>query len=184
MENIKYANTWSATEWIHSRYEQYKTMLFRIAISFLGNKHDCEDILQEAFIRLCYNAPAFASNEDEKRWLIRVTINLCKNHLKSFWNRNKTNMNELIDYVHEPEDRELMREVFRLPPIYRTVIYLYYVEGYKISGIADILKLSESTVKMRLKRGREKLKLFPKQNPQLTMEQTVRRHLFILHFLT
>jgi RNA polymerase sigma-70 factor (ECF subfamily) len=93
-------------------------------------------------------------------------------------------MNELIDYVHEPEDRELMREVFRLPPIYRTVIYLYYVEGYKISGIADILKLSESTVKMRLKRGREKLKLFPKQNPQLTMEQTVRRHLFILHFLT
>jgi len=134
-------------------------MLFRIAISFLGNRHDCEDILQEAFIRLCYKAPVFAGTEDEKRWLIRVTVNLCKNHLKSFWFRNRTNMDELMEYIQEPEDRELLREVFRLPPIYRTVIYLHYVEGYKISVIANILKISESTVKMRLKRGREKLKL-------------------------
>lgn len=159
MENIQHANALSATEWVFSRYEQYKTMLFRIAVSFLGNRHDCEDILQEAFIRLCYKAPVFASTEDEKRWIIRVTVNLCKNHLKSFWYRNKTDINELMEYVHEPEDRELMKEVFRLPSIYRTVIYLYYVEGYKISAISNILKLSESTVKMRLKRGREKLKL-------------------------
>ncbi len=159
MVNVQHTESWPATEWVLNRYDLYKTMLFRIAISYLGNRHDCEDILQEAFIRLCYKAPAFPSTEDEKRWIIRVTVNLCKNHIKSFWNRKKINMNELIEYVHEPEDRELMKEVFRLPAIYRTVIYLYYVEGYKISGIANILNLSESTVKMRLKRGRERLKL-------------------------
>ena len=145
MASIEHASTISETDWILSRYEQYKTMLFRIAISFLGNRHDCEDILQEAFIRLCYKAPVFADTEDEKRWLIRVTVNLCKNHLKSFWLRNRTNMDEIMEYIQEPEDRELLREVFRLPPIYRTVIYLHYVEGYKISVIANILKISEST---------------------------------------
>jgi len=159
MAITQHSQSWPASEWILDRYEMYKTMLFRIAFSFLGNKHDCEDILQEAFIRLYCKAPSFPGMEDEKRWLIRVTVNLCKNHIKSFWNRNKVDLNELTEYIIEPEDRELMREVFKLPPIYRTVIYLYYVEGYQISAISKILKLSESTVKMRLKRGREKLKI-------------------------
>lgn len=159
MAITQYSRYLTPSEWILDRYEIHKAMLFRIAFSFLGNKHDCEDVLQEAFIRLYCKAPPFSSMEDEKRWLIRVTVNLCKNHLKSFWNRNRVNLNELKEYIVEPEDREIMREVFKLPPIYRTVIYLYYVEGYQISAIAKILKLSESTVKMRLKRGREKLKI-------------------------
>jgi len=151
MAITQYSRYLTPSEWILDRYEIHKAMLFRIAFSFLGNKHDCEDVLQEAFIRLYCKAPPFSSMEDEKRWLIRVTVNLCKNHLKSFWNRNRVNLNELKEYIVEPEDREIMREVFKLPPIYRTVIYLYYVEGYQISAIAKILKLSESTVKMRLK---------------------------------
>lgn len=159
MAITQYSRYLTPSEWILDRYEIHKAMLFRIAFSFLGNKHDCEDVLQEAFIRLYCKAPPFSSMVDEKRWLIRVTVNLCKNHLKSFWNRNRVNLNELKEYIVEPEDREIMREVFKLPPIYRTVIYLYYVEGYQISAIAKILKLSESTVKMRLKRGREKLKI-------------------------
>lgn len=159
MGKILREDSWSTTEWVLYRYELYKTMLFRVAFSFLGNRHDCEDILQEAFIRLCYNAPAFPSTEDEKRWIIRVTVNLCKNHIKSFWNRKKINISELNEYVHEPEERDLMREILRLPASYKTVIFLYYVEGYKVSGIANILNLSESAVKMRLKRGRERLKL-------------------------
>ena len=159
MENTQCAEPWVSKEWILDRYDIYKTMLFRIAFSYLGNRHDCEDILQEAFIRLCYKAPEFPSEEDEKRWLIRVTINLCKSQLRSFWNRNKQNIEGLELYAPEPEDKEILQEVLRLPANYKMVIYLHYIEGYKVAEIAKILKASESAVKMRLKRGREHLKL-------------------------
>ncbi len=159
MENTQCTEPWVFKEWILDRYDSYKTMLFRIAFSYLGNRHDCEDILQEAFIRLCYKAPEFPSEEDEKRWLIRVTINLCKSQLRSFWNRNKQNIEELEIFAPEPEDKEILQEILRLPTNYKIVIYLHYIEGYKVAEIANILKVSESAVKMRLKRGREQLKI-------------------------
>ncbi len=159
MENVQCTEQWITKEWILERYEMYKTMLFRIAFSYLGNKHDCEDILQEAFIKLCYHSPDFSNDEDEKRWMIRITINLCKNHLKSFWNRKKTDIDELREYASEQENQEVLLEILRLPEKYKTVIHLHYFEGYKIAEISNILTLSESAVKMRLKRGRELLKI-------------------------
>jgi RNA polymerase sigma-70 factor (ECF subfamily) len=78
--------------WILDKYSTYKSMLLKIAFSYLGNKHDCEDILQEAFIKLCYHAPEFETEEDEKRWIIRITINLCKNQIKSYWNKKKVTL--------------------------------------------------------------------------------------------
>jgi len=159
MENVQCTEQWISKDWILERYELYKTMLFRIAFSYLGNKHDCEDILQETFIKLCYHAPDFPSNEDEKRWVIRITINLCKNHLKSFWNNKKINLEELEEYAYEPEEKDVLLDILRLPEKYKNVIHLYYFEGYKISEITEILQLGESAVKMRLKRGRELLKI-------------------------
>lgn len=159
MENVQCTDLWISKDWIAERYYLYKTMLFRIAFSYLGNKHDCEDILQESFIKLCYHSPIFATDEDEKRWIIRIAINLCKNYLKSYWYRKKVNIEDFEEFSYEPEERELLVEVFRLPEKYRTIIHLHYFEGYKISEITEILNLSESAVKMRLKRGRELLKV-------------------------
>lgn len=159
MENIPYPGRGISKEWILEKYYAYKTMLFRIAFSYLGNKHDCEDVLQEAFIKLCYNAPDFPGDEDEKRWIIRVTINLCKNHLKSYWNRNKINLEELEEFATLPEDKEILTEILHLPVKYNTVIQLYYFIGYNVAEISKLLNLSESAVKMRLKRGRELLKI-------------------------
>ena len=159
MENIQCTDQWISKEWILERYDLYKTMLFRIAFSYLGNRHDCEDILQEAFIRLCYKAPEFPSEEDEKRWLIRVTINLCKSQIRSFWNRNRQSIEELEILAPDQEDKELLQEILRLPKNYKIVIYLHYIEGYKLAEIARILQVSESAVKMRLKRGRDQLRL-------------------------
>jgi RNA polymerase sigma-70 factor (ECF subfamily) len=158
MEGFQCTEQWISKDWILERYDLYKTMLFRIAFSYLGNKHDCEDILQEAFIRLYYYAPAFPGKEDEKRWIIRVTINLCKNHLRSFWYRNKVNIEDLEEFAFEQADTEGLQEILKLPKKYNIVIHLHYIEGYKISEIAEILNLTESTVKMRLKRGRELLR--------------------------
>ncbi len=159
MEHIHCNEQLIYQEWILERYSLYKTLLFRISFSYLGNKHDCEDILQEAFIRLCYHAPDFPSEEIEKRWLIRVTINLCKNHLHSYWYRNKVDYSMLDEYTTQPEERELLAEILRLPIKYKTVIQLHYICGYKIMEISEFLKISESAVKMRLKRGRELLKI-------------------------
>ena len=159
MEHTQCYDQWISKEWISDRYSMYKSMLFRISFSYLGNKHDCEDILQEAFIKLCFHAPAFPSDEDEKRWMIRITINLCKSHLRSYWYRNKVAYDMLEEYTTQPEEIELLADILRLPIKYKTVIQLHYICGYKIMEISEILRISESAVKMRLKRGRERLKI-------------------------
>lgn len=160
MENVTCADQLASDEWIFKKYDSYKNMLFQIAFSYLGNKHDCEDIVQEAFIRLCYHAPEFEHEDHEKRWLVRVTINLCKNHVHSFWHRMKVNSDDALEqYFCQEEEKRVMSDIIRLPGKYKTVILLYYIIGYKISEIAQTLDLSESAVKMRLKRGRELLRI-------------------------
>lgn len=159
MDNVEYANSWISEEWILEKFNQYKNMLFQISFSYLGNKHDCEDIIQEVFIKLCYSAPKFDDEEHEKRWLIRITINLCKNQLKSFWNRMKVPIDGLEDFFSMEEEKEIISDIIRLPIKYKNVILLHYISGYKVSEISEILKLSVSAVKMRLKRGRELLKI-------------------------
>lgn len=159
MDNVQCTEHWIPREYILERYELYKTILFRIAFSYLGNKHDCEDILQEAFIKLCYHSPEFRSSDDEKNWIIRVTINLCKNHLNSSWFRKKINIDEIEEYAITTEDRDLLLAVIQLPQKYKVTIQLHYFIGYTVAEISGLLSISESAVKMRLKRAREILKI-------------------------
>jgi len=159
MEIAQCTDRWISKEQVVEKYERYKNMLFNIAYSYLGNKHDCEDVLQEAFIKLCYYAPEFETEENEKRWIIRITINLCKNHVKSYWNRKKVPIDELDDFSFHEDAIRVMSEIAQLPAKYKNCILLYYIAGYRVSEIADILHISESAVKMRLKRGRDILKL-------------------------
>lgn len=143
-------------------YHTYKNLLFRIAFTSLKNSEDTEDILQEVFIKRLYEAPAFESEEHEKRWMIRVTVNLCKNHVKSFWYRNKTHMDEVAEttkWEFDSEEKLLFSEVMSLPEKQRVAVYLHYFEGYTCKEIADMTESRESAVKMRLKKGRELLKL-------------------------
>lgn len=159
MDTVQYTDQFTAERLIIEKYDKYKHMLFQIAMPYLGNKYDCEDVIQEAFIRLCYYAPAFEAEENEKRWLIRITINLCKNHLKNFWNKKKVPIEGLEEYFSQEAEEEIMSDIIGLPLKYKSIILLHYIEGYKVSEIAKILSLSESAVKMRLKRGRELLKI-------------------------
>lgn len=153
---------WTEDEF-REKYENYKTILFRIAFSYMGNSEDCEDILQEAFLRLYYNAPQLSPKE-EKYWLIRVTINLCRNQLKSFWKRNRVSLEEFNTILEtmnaewQPEEKQALFDLVSIAGNAKDVLILHYLEGYQIKEIAKILGISESAVKMRLKRGREKLK--------------------------
>lgn len=159
MDTVSCTEQWTSEGMILQKYDKYKNMIFQIAFSYLGNKYDCEDVIQEVFIRLCYDAPEFEQDENEKRWLIRITINLCKNHVKSFWNRMKVPIEGLDEYYSQDKEKEVMSDIIRLPVKYKSIIILHYIAGYKIFEISEILNLSESAVKMRLKRGRELLKI-------------------------
>lgn len=142
------------------KYEKYSKMLFRIAFFQLGSTHDAEDVLQNVFIKLLYNAPAFKDDEHEKAWLIRVTQNQCKNMLKSH-SRKNFELNEEItsDSMGDVSKAlDIAMKVRALPVNYKTAIFLFYYEDMSTEEIARALKISRSAVKMRLKRGRELLK--------------------------
>lgn len=141
------------------KYDTYKDTVFRIAFTYLKNQAESEDVMQEVFLKLYTAAPDFEGEEHEKRWLIRVTVNLCKNQLKSFWRSHRGEIENLEQIADQPMDREILQEVLALPEKYKAVIYLFYVEGYKSREIAEILGEKDSTVKMRLKKGRELLRM-------------------------
>ena len=141
-------------------YTKYSDRLYAAAFSICRQQQDAEDAVQDALIRLYHSDRDFESEEHLKAWLLRVTINAAKSTKRLFWNRNRTSYEEYMDSLsfEEPSDRTLMDEVLALPEKYRIVIHLFYYEEYKIREIAEILKLSENTVKTRLLSGRKLLK--------------------------
>lgn len=145
-------------EHIEQLIEEYGDMVYRLAISRVKSKEEAEDIFQEVFIKIYEKMPEFVSKEHEKYWIIRVTINLSKNILKSSWNSKVMPLDKEITF-EEKEERDVYFEVLRLPLKYRTILQLYYYENLKIEEIAEILKINSNTVKTRLRRAREKLKI-------------------------
>ncbi len=140
--------------------EKYGNRLYAAAFQICRQPQDAEDAVQEALLRLYHSDKDFDSEEHLKAWMIRVTVNAAKSIRRLFWNRNRTSFEDYMDSLtfEEPSDRTLMDEVLALPEKYRIVIHLHYYEGYKVSEIADILELSENTVKTRLFNGRKILK--------------------------
>lgn len=135
----------------------YHGTVYRLAYSYTRNSADAEDITQEAFLRLYRFNGEFAADENCKAWLLRVTVNLSKNLLRSSWFTKREELSEDIPSA-DREDLGLIECVMSLPPKYRAVIHLYYYEGYSSKEIADILGITLTAVTTRLKRGREKLK--------------------------
>ena len=137
-------------------YEAYSQDVYLLALSWLHSTHDAEDILQNVFIKLL-DKDITVFNGSEKAWLFKCTTNACKNHLRSFWQRNKQSLNDNI-VLRTNEDRSLWEAIGKLKPIYRAVIHLYYYEGYRQDEIAQILGISRTAVQTRLQRARENLK--------------------------
>lgn len=137
--------------------EKYSDLLLRVAFTYMKNISDAEDMVQEVFLKLVKDYPSFENDEHKKAWLIRVTINLCKNRLKSAWFR-KTEPIYDTTLSFSDEDKFVMNAVMELPTKYRSVILLYYREGYSIKEISNILDIRESTLSSQLQRARAQLK--------------------------
>ncbi len=141
-------------------YSNYYNDVFRLAYSYTLNRSDAEDILQQTFTKLYKNIGKFREvNEEVKKWLFRVTINDSKNYLLSSWKRKNDLKEDFELFGIKEEENTLFYDLQKISKKYRITIFLYYFEGYKIKEIADILKTTESNIKQRLKRGKEKLKM-------------------------
>lgn len=146
-------------EFFAQAYDEYAQMLYRIAYLHTGSLQESEDILQDVFIKLIYKSPHFKNEEHKKAWLIRVTTNKCKDYIKSS-RANNLPLNENILSNKSESDKaiDIQSKIISMDEKYKTVIYLFYYEDYTVKQISSVLRLSESAVKMRLKRAREILK--------------------------
>ncbi len=140
--------------------DKYKDLVYRMALTVVGNHADAEDVMQEVFFRYFRSHPMFENEVHERNWILKVTLNTGKNYARSIWNRNRTELD--LDSVAAEQEQsgvsDVLRAVLSLPERYRVVIYLHYYEELRIAEIARILKVSESAAAKRLSRGREKLR--------------------------
>lgn len=134
----------------------YRNNLFAAAFHICKNAQDAEDVVQDTFIQYYTIKKEFDNEQHIRALLIRVAINKAKNASRSFWRRNRLPLEDYMETLvfETPESADLFEVVMKLPKKYRIVIHLFYYEDYTVSEIANILKLSESNVKVRLSRGR------------------------------
>ena len=137
----------------------YADMILRISYQYLKQTCDAEDICQTVFLKYLTANPTFDSIEHEKAWIIRTTINACKDHLKSAFFRRTTALED-ASQIAAPEvpDSWLLDAMKALPEKHRISLYLYYYEEYSAREIAQVLGVSESAVGQYLTRGRRKLR--------------------------
>lgn len=146
--------------------DKYGQTVLRTAYLYLKDQSRAEDISQEVFLKLYKANRTFDSAEHEKAFVLRVTINMCKDQLKSFWSKRivlddtkePAPSGDIAEVVAEADARKrLFQLVTDLPQPFRSVIILYYYEGMNTREISDTLGIPDATVRSRLKRARERL---------------------------
>ncbi len=138
-------------------YEKYSDTVFRTAYSVVKNVAEAEDITSEVFIKLFTYDKVFESEEHEKAWLIRITVNKCKDLFRSFRIKNRVTMESWQAYCETDEESAVMEAVMSLPEKYRVAVHLFYFEGYSTDEIGQMLGVKGHTVRTRLSRARSQL---------------------------
>ena len=137
----------------------YADAILRLSYTYLKNTQDAQDICQTVFVKLLAEPREFESAGHERAYVLRMAANACKDLLKSPWRKRTCGLDMVLE-VPAPEagDGSVLAAVNQLPAHYRTVIYLFYYEGYQAAEIGKILGVPTATVHTRLARGRAKLK--------------------------
>ena len=145
---------------VNRAVETYSNMIRRLCMIHLKNYADTEDIFQTVFLKYVLSSISFESEAHEKAWFIRVTINACKDLLKSFFRSSVSSLDEVLEQPAEipPDYREVLEAVLSLPKKYRDVVYLHYYEDYTAPEISEILGKNVNTVYTLLNRSRQALR--------------------------
>lgn len=143
----------------HLAAERYLDMVYRIALNYFRHPQDAEDAAQEAMLRLWRTDTNFEGEDHLRRFLVRVTLNVCRDFSRSPWRKRTVPLESCREpEFSTPKRTELYRAVMDLPAKYRLPLYLYYFEGYAVAEVGQLLDLNPSTVQTRLARARAKLK--------------------------
>ena len=143
---------------ITETYEKYVNTIYRVCFSFMKNTADTEDMVQDTFIKFIKHSKPFNSEQHKKAWLIVTASNLCKDALKKARRTNESIDDYTPSHIDKCDENLILKSVLDLSPKYKTVVYLYYYEGYSIPEIAKMLKVRTSTIKSQLSRARTQLK--------------------------
>ena len=145
---------------VEQAIETYADMIRRICLLHLNNHEDTEDVLQEVFLKYVLSSVSFESEEHEKAWFIRVTINACKDLLKNFFRTHTVALEEVMEQpaLMPPDHREVLEAVLSLPAKYKEVVYLHYYEDYTVPEISGILGKNVNTIYTLLTRSRKMLR--------------------------
>ena len=140
--------------------QRYGDMVRRLCMVHLKNYADTEDIFQTVFLKYALASVSFDSDEHEKAWLIRVTLNACRDLLRSVFRSRTVSLEELVEQPAPlaADHREVLEAVLSLPARYRDVVYLHYYEDYTAPEIAQILGKNVNTIYTRLTRAKELLR--------------------------
>jgi len=139
--------------------ERYADLVRRVCLCHLKNREDTEDVCQTVFLKYLLSAQVFESPDHEKAWFLRVTMNACKDQLKSLFRRRTLPLDALREEpALEDRDREVLSAVLSLPEKYKDPIYLHYYEGYSAAEIGAVMGMKENTVYSLLSRGRALLR--------------------------
>jgi RNA polymerase sigma-70 factor (ECF subfamily) len=143
-------------------YQRNKGTVYRMCYLYLKNRADAEDATQSVFLKAIISNIAFNELEHEKAWFITTAKNHCKDLLKHWWKSCRVELDSLPETPYwdaDTEPGEVISKLFSLPEKYKTILYLFYVEEYSVREIATMLNLNESTIRTRLLRGRERLRI-------------------------
>jgi RNA polymerase sigma-70 factor (ECF subfamily) len=138
-------------------FAEYADTVYRLAFLRTKSAADADDILQDVFLRALRAKPEWKDASHQKAWFLKVTINCSKSLLTSAWRRHTAPEDENLLTVMQTTT-EVYPYVLALPEKYRTVVHLYYYEGYRVNEIAKLLGTSENTVKSHLFRARDMLR--------------------------
>lgn len=144
--------------YISSVVDKYSDMVYRAAYHALCDRGYAEDITQEVFLKLMQTLPDFESDEHEKAWLLRVTLNMCKTYNRKVYSHPTDELSDNLTKHERFGAGPVMEAVMELPEKYRTAVYLHYFEGYKISEICEMTGQNQNTVSSLLMRARKRLK--------------------------
>lgn len=139
---------------------EYADTVKRICVVYLKNPTDTQDIFQEVFLKYALSSQRFESREHEKAWLIRVTVNQCKDLLKSAFRRKTLPLEEAAQIAAPPEteQKQVLEAVLSLPEKYKIVVYLHYYEGYSGEELGKLLGKSPNTIYTLLSRAKVRLR--------------------------
>ncbi|SDO25829.1 RNA polymerase sigma-70 factor, ECF subfamily [Psychrobacillus sp. OK028] len=148
---------------------EYGNELVRLAFSYVKDKEIARDMVQNTFIKCYKNLDSFRFDAQIKTWLYRITINECKDYLKS-WNHKMVYVKGFINetaksilpstektVMDKYNNEEIKDTIFSLPKVYREVVFLYYYDSLTTEEIAEVLDISVNTVKTRLRRAKQRL---------------------------